>query len=65
MEYFAGLDVSMAEMHIFVVARSGAVIHRAKVSSTPADITTELAEVPTCRRIPFEAGRMLRFSSTA
>ena len=65
MGYFAGLDVSMAETHICVVARSGAVIHRAKVPSIPADIATELAEVPSCRRILFEAGRILRCSSTA
>jgi transposase len=38
-EYFAGLDVSMAETHVCVVTRSGAVIHRAKVPSTPADIS--------------------------
>ena len=58
MDYFAGLDVSMAETHICVVARTGAVIHKAKVPSTPADIAAELAQVPTCRRILFETGRM-------
>ena len=58
MQYFAGLDVSMAETHICVVARTGAVIHKAKVPSTPADIAAELAQVPTCRRILFETGRM-------
>src|SRR5437868_13310968 len=58
MEYFAGLDVSMAETHVCVVTRNGAVIHQAKVPSTPADIATELAQVPTCRRILFETGRM-------
>jgi transposase len=58
MEYFAGLDVSMAETHICVVARTGAVIHKAKVASTPADIAAELAQVPSCRRILFETGRM-------
>jgi hypothetical protein len=51
MEYFAGLDVSMAETHVCVVTRNGAVIHQAKVPSTPADIAAELAQVPTCRRI--------------
>ena len=34
MEYFAGLDVSMAETHVCVVTRNGAVIHQAKVPST-------------------------------
>jgi transposase len=58
MEYFAGLDVSMAETHVCVVTRNGAVIHQAKVPSTPADIAAELAQVPTCQRILFETGRM-------
>src|SRR5215467_4777731 len=58
MDYFAGLDVSMAETHICVVARTGAVIHKAKVASTPADIAAELAKLPSCRRILFETGRM-------
>jgi hypothetical protein len=31
MEYFVGLDVSMAETHVCVVTRNGAVIHNAKV----------------------------------
>jgi transposase len=58
MEYFAGLDVSMAETQICVVAQSGAVIHKAKVPSTPAAIAAGLAQVPACRRIVFETGRM-------
>src|SRR4051794_41758951 len=58
MEYFAGLDVSMAETHVCVVTRNGAVIHQAKVPSMPADIAAELAQVPTCRRGLFETGRM-------
>src|ERR1700745_3795981 len=58
MEYFAGLDVSMAETHICVVAQTGAVIHKAKVPSTPTDIAAELAKLPSCRRILFETGRM-------
>src|SRR5215471_2124766 len=58
MDYFAGLDVSMAETHICVVARTGAVIHKAKVPSTPTDIADELAQLPPCRRILFETGRM-------
>ena len=58
MEYFAGLDVSMAETHVCVVTRNGAVFHQAKVPSTPADIAAELAQVPPCQRIVFETGRM-------
>jgi transposase len=58
MEYFAGLDVSMAETQVCVMGRNGAVIHKAKVPSTPADIAAELARLPTCRRIVFETGRM-------
>src|ERR1700745_2394301 len=58
MQYFAGLDVSMAETHICVVAQTGAVIHKAKVASTPPDIAAELAKLPSCRRILFETGRM-------
>ena len=58
MEYFAGLDVSMAETHVCVVTRNGAVIHEAKVPSTPADIAAELAQVPACRLVLFETGRM-------
>ena len=58
MEYFAGLDVSMAETHVCVVTRNGAVVHQAKVPSTPADIAAELTQVPTCRRVLFETGRM-------
>src|SRR5207253_1289522 len=58
MEYFAGLDVSMAETQICVMGRNGAVIHKAKAPSTPADIAAELAQLPSCRRIVFETGRM-------
>ena len=58
MEYFAGLDVSMAETHVCVMTGSGTVIHYAKVPSTPADIAAELARVPTCQRVVFETGRM-------
>ena len=48
MEYFAGLDVSMAETQVCVMARNGSVIHKAKVPSTPADVAAELARLPTC-----------------
>ena len=58
MEYFAGLDVSMAETHVCVMNRDGAVIHEVKVPSTPADIAVALARVPACRRLLFETGRM-------
>src|SRR5437588_12999253 len=58
MEYFAGLDVSMEETQVCVMGRNGAVIHKAKVPSTPADIAAELAQLPSCRRIVFETGRM-------
>ena len=43
MEYFAGLDVSMEETHVCVVTRNGAVVHEAKVPSTPASIAAALA----------------------
>src|SRR5215472_3067331 len=58
MEYFAGLDVSMAETHVCVMNRDGAVIHEVKVPSTPADIVEALAHAPACQRIVFETGRM-------
>lgn len=35
MEYFVGLDVSMAETQICVVTQSGDVVHKAKVPSRP------------------------------
>ena len=34
MEYFAGLDVSMAQTHVCVMNRDGAVVHEVKVPST-------------------------------
>src|SRR5215472_2470941 len=58
MEYFAGLDVSMAETRVCVMDRDGIVIYEVKVPSTPADIATALARVPSCRRVVFETGRM-------
>jgi hypothetical protein len=58
MEYFAGLDVSLAGPHVYVVTRDGAVMHEVKVPSTPADIAAALAQVPACRRVLFETGRM-------
>jgi transposase len=59
MEYFAGLDVSMAETHVCVMNRDGAVIHEVKVPSTPAGIAAALAQAPACRRIVLETGRMV------
>ena len=58
MEYFAGLDVSMAETHVCVVTRNGTVVHEAKAPSTPTSIAAALARVPNCRWILFETGRM-------
>ncbi len=58
MDYFAGLDVSMAQTHVCVMNRDGAVTCEVKVPSTPADIAAALAQVPACERIVFETGRM-------
>ena len=58
MEYFAGLAVSMAETHVCVMHRDGAVVYEVKVPSTPADIAAGLANAPVCGRIVFETGRM-------
>ena len=58
MAYFAGLDVSMEETHVCVVTRNGAVVHEAKVPSTPASIAAAQARVPSCPWILFETGRM-------
>src|SRR5437763_979610 len=51
MEYFAGLDVSMAETHVCVVTRNGAVIHQAKVPSTPADSHHHACHAATRHRV--------------
>jgi transposase len=58
MEYFAGLDVSMAQTHVCVMNRDGAVVHEVKVPLMPADIAAALTRAPTCERIVFETGRM-------
>jgi transposase len=58
MQYFAGLDVSMAETHMCIVTRQGAVVHEITVPSTPASIAAALARVPGCQRVLFETGRM-------
>ena len=65
MEYFAGLDVSMAETHVCVVSRNGTIIHKAKVPSTPADIAAELAQVPTAVGCYSRPAAWLRCSITA
>jgi transposase len=48
----------MAETQLCVMSRDGAIVHEAKVPSTPADIAAALAGAPTCGRIVFETGRM-------
>lgn len=58
MEYFAGLDVSMAETQVCILNQDGAVVHEAKVLSTAAGIAAALAQAPACGRIVFETGRM-------
>ena len=58
MEYFAGLDVSMAETHVCVLTRNGTVVYEAKVPSAPTSIAAALARAPACRRVLFETGRM-------
>lgn len=42
MEYFVGPDVSMAETHICVVDRDGAVVHAVKVVSSVVAIAAAL-----------------------
>jgi hypothetical protein len=42
MEYFAGLDVSMAETHVCVMEQDGTVVLEVKVPSTPTDIAAAL-----------------------
>ena len=58
MEYFAGLDVSMAETQVCVMSRDGAVTYEVKVPSTPSDIAGALGQAPTCERIVFETDRL-------
>ena len=48
----------MEETHVCVVTRNGAVVHEAKVPSTPASIAAALAPNPACRCVLFETGRM-------
>lgn len=58
MDYFAGLDVSLETTHLCVLDLDGAVILEASASSSPDAIAAALNEVPTCRRVVFETGRM-------
>src|SRR3954454_15479983 len=41
-----------------VVTQDGTVIHEVRVPSTPADIVDALKQVPACRRVLFETGRI-------
>jgi len=43
MDYFAGLDVSMAQTHVCVMNRDGAVTCEVKVPSTPAPDSVDIA----------------------
>jgi hypothetical protein len=58
MDYFAGLDISMDETHICVVAREGEVVRESKTVSTAQAIADELVKASSCSRIVFETGRM-------
>ena len=58
MDYFAGLDISMDEMHVCVLDREGVVVRESKAESTAEAIADELAKAPSCRRIVFETGQM-------
>jgi hypothetical protein len=54
MDYFAGLDISMDETHIYVLDREGAVVYESKTISTAEAIADELARrrvvVASCSR---------------
>ena len=43
MEYFAGLDVSMKETHVCVVAREGDIVLETSTSTLPEAIAAALA----------------------
>ena len=64
MDYFAGLDISMDEIHVCVLDREGEVVFESKTASTARAIADELAKAPSCRRIVFETGRWRRSCST-
>jgi transposase len=48
----------MAETQVCVMNRDGAVVHEAKVPSTPGGIAMALDQAPASERIVFETGRM-------
>ena len=58
MEYFAGLDVSMKETHVCVVAGEGEVVLETMVATLPETIAEALAKAPSCQRVVLETGRM-------
>src|SRR2546421_12840398 len=58
MEFFAGWDVSREETIFCVVTQKGTVPPEGRVRPPPADIAAELKQVPACRRVLFETGRM-------
>jgi transposase len=58
MKYFAGLDVSMEETHVSVVARDGTVILEARTQTAPKTIAAASAKGPAVERVLFETGRM-------
>ena len=64
MEYFAGLDVSMKETHVCVVAREGDIVLETSTSTLPEAIAAALARAPSCQRVVLETGRMAPTLST-
>lgn len=58
MDYFAGLDVSLAKTHICVLDREGTIVGEAVAASTPEGIAEALGRAPACRSVVFETGRM-------
>jgi transposase len=57
-DYFAGLDISMDEIHVCVLDREGVVVHESNTEPTAQAVANELAKAPSCRRVVFETGRM-------
>ena len=64
MAYFAGLDISMDEMHVCVVDRDGRCRLRGQVGVDSGGDRDELAKAASRRRIAFETGRTRRPDST-
>ena len=46
MDYFAGLDISMDETHVWVLDREGEVVRESKTVSTTQAIAAELVKAP-------------------